>query len=78
MNEADNEKLCYIKLHNSLVGEERCEIKLKKTDTVKKFLQKLLLYTGLATSDSLSEIADADYEKKRLASGQKEEALSEV
>ena len=73
MNEADNEKLCYIKLHNSLVGEERCEIKLKKTDTVKKFLQKLLLYTGLATSDYLSKIADADYEKKRLASSQKEE-----
>ena len=77
MNEADNEKLCYIKLHNSLVGEERCEIKLKKTDTVKKFLQKLLLYTGLATSDSLSEIADADYEKKRLASGQKEKEKKE-
>ena len=77
MNEADNEKLCYIKLHNSLVGEERCEIKLKKTDTVKKFLQKLLLYTGLATSDYLSKIADADYEKKRLASGQKEEEKKE-
>ena len=73
MNEADNEKLCYIKLRNSLVGEERCEIKLKETDTVKKFLQKLLLYTGLATSDDLSKIADADYEKKRLASSQKEE-----
>ncbi len=78
MNEADNERLCYIKLHNSLVGEERCEIKLKETDTVKKFLQKLLLYTGLATSDDLSKIADADDEKKRLASGQKEEDKDKI